>query len=61
MNAVVPSKPPPLLPLGSFVNRFGWKGKVGAVGWTGGERYYWLVTKDCVSMVPAFMLEDSHK
>ena len=33
-------------------------GTIGAVGITGGERYYWMVDKhEGVSMIPAFVVE----
>ena len=33
-------------------------GRVTASGWTGGERYYWLVDKHgCVAMMPAVIVE----
>ena len=35
------------------------QGVVQAVGFTGGERYYWLQDKNgTVKMIPAFMLEE---
>ena len=43
----------PTLPLGT-PTRFG---KVGMIGFTGGERYYWLVGKSGVSMMPASVIE----
>jgi len=36
-------------------------GKIEMVGITGGERYYWMLDKyKCVSMIPAFMVEQGH-
>jgi hypothetical protein len=32
-------------------------GKISMVGFTGGERYYWMTKKNEVAMVPAFMVE----
>ena len=42
---------------GKFVSYCGQRWKVGAVGLTGGERYYWLTRGSVVAMVPAFMLD----
>lgn len=43
-----------LLPIGAET-RFG---KIGMVGFTGGERYYWMIDKrGCVSMMPACVVE----
>lgn len=48
----------PLLKLGSWVDINGFRGKVAAVMWTGGERYYFLIgRKGSVSMIPAGALE----
>jgi hypothetical protein len=45
------SKP---LPLGTQTQ---W-GKIGAVGYIQGERYYWMIDEDgSVSMMPAFVVE----
>jgi len=45
------------LPLGTQTQ---W-GKIEMVGITGGERYYWMLDKHkCVSMIPAFMVEQGH-
>ena len=36
-------------------------GEIGAVGLTGGERYYWMTDKHgCVSMMPATVVEKRH-
>lgn len=44
-----------LLPLGTMTK---W-GRVGAVGLTRGERYYWLVSENgTVSMMPADVVEE---
>lgn len=41
--------------LGTVIKLYG---KVGAVGITGGERYYWLVNADGgVTMMPWFVIE----
>lgn len=46
------------LPLGTAVPPYG---EIQAVGMLGGERYYWLTTKDgAVSMIPAVVLEPMH-
>ena len=46
----------PPLPLGT---KTPW-GEVGAVMWTGGERYYHLINKrGTVSMIPGYMVEES--
>ncbi len=42
---------------GEFANYCGQRWKVGAVGFTGGERYYWLTRGGGVAMVPATMVE----
>lgn len=42
------------MPLGTYVHPYG---KVGAVAFLGGERYYFLSEGNGVSMIPAFMLE----
>lgn len=48
----IPATPP--LPLDTVTE---W-GRIGMVGVTGGERYYWMVDDDgTVSMVPWFMVE----
>jgi len=38
-----------IIPLGTIVKPWG---KVAAVGWTGGERYYWFIKDNSVSMIP---------
>ena len=44
-----------LLPLGTKTEY----GKIEMIGFVGGERYYWMVDRfGCVSMIPAFMLEN---
>jgi hypothetical protein len=43
------------IPLGTFIMPLG---KVGAVGMTNGERYYWMVGHDgAVTMTPAMVVE----
>ena len=42
---------------GSFANYCGQRWKVGAVGWDGVERYYWLVRLGVVLMAPATMVK----
>lgn len=42
------------LPLGTMVPDYG---RIDVVGWTGGERYYWLTGPNGVAMVPAFIIE----
>ncbi len=32
-------------------------GKIEAIGWTGGERYYWMIGANGVAMMPAFIVE----
>ncbi len=45
----------PIVPLGTVVKPWG---KVSAVGFTGGERYYWLIDEHgTVSMMPASLIE----
>ena len=47
----------PPLPLGSETE---W-GKIEMIGITGGERYYWMCdVSGVVSMIPAFMVEQSN-
>lgn len=44
-----------VVPLGTFVHPLG---KIGAVGFIGGERYYWTVGHDgAVGMMPAHTVE----
>ena len=44
-----------ILPLGTKTE---W-GKIEMVGITGGERYYWMIDKyKCISMIPAFIVEN---
>lgn len=43
-----------IIPIGTIVKPWG---KVVAIGFTKGERYYWFVDDNCVSMIPAFMVE----
>ena len=45
--------PRPPLPIGTQTE---W-GVIQAVGITGGERYYWIVDENIVSMFPAFIVE----
>lgn len=53
MRKPMPTTYPPL-PLGTKTE---W-GEIVMIGWTGGERYYWMVDEDkIVSMIPAFMVE----
>jgi hypothetical protein len=50
--------PPGLIPLGTKTQ---W-GNIAMVGFTGGERYYWMKDKHgCVSMMPAFIVEQQEK
>jgi len=46
-----------LLPLGTWVDYNGFRGKVAAIAWLG-ERYYFLVDGQSVSMIPAFALKE---
>ena len=35
-------------------------GKLFAIGWTGGERYYWLIDGEgTVSMMPSYVVHDA--
>ena len=43
------------IPLGTMIKEYG---KVGAVACIQGERYYFMVRGNLVSMIPAFMLEE---
>lgn len=45
------------IPIGSKIKYHRRNWIVGAVGLTGGERYYWLHRKNEVAMVPYFVLE----
>lgn len=45
------------IPLGEWVEGYG---EVEMVGFTGGERYYWMVNQGVVSMIPAFMAEPDY-
>jgi hypothetical protein len=49
------------LPLGTKTK---W-GKIGMIGITGGERYYWMTSWDgpvaSVAMIPAFIVESEHE
>ena len=48
-----------LVPIGEWVDGYG---EVQMVGFTGGERYYWLVNSDgAVSMMPATLIEPLYK
>ena len=52
-------KKPKPLKVGTLIEYHGRPWRIGMVGLTGGERYYWLVrTLGEVAMVPAFMLEE---
>lgn len=43
------------LKIGAVVKPYG---KIAAIGWLQGERYYWLIDKyGTVSMMPAFVVE----
>lgn len=44
------------LPLGTVVKPWG---RIDMIGITGGERYYWLVDGNIVSMIPATMVESA--
>lgn len=53
----------PLIPIGAIIkDPGGMTHVVTAVGFTGGERYYWLQQSDTravsVSMLPAFVIEE---
>ncbi len=43
-----------MIPLDTEVKPYG---KVQMIGYTGGERYYWLVNDYSVSMLPASLIE----
>lgn len=47
-----------MLSLGSKTKEWG---RVVMIGFTGGERYYWFVKGNIVSMIPAFMVERKRK
>lgn len=48
-----------IVPLGTIVKPWG---RVAAVGFTGGERYYWLIDEhETVSMMPASVVEPRYK
>jgi len=47
---------------GARIDRNGYAGTIGAVGFTGGERYYWLTLDDGgIAMLPAIALEEEHE
>ena len=51
-------KPRKALKVDSIATYHGRPWRVGMIGWTGGERYYWLVRAGGeVAMVPAFLVE----
>jgi len=45
------------IPLGEWVEGYG---EVEMVGFTGGERYYWLNNQGSITMIPAFMIEPDY-
>ena len=51
MSAIGQTTP---LPLGSHIPGYG---VIGAVGYTGDERYYWMCKSNNVSMIPASIIE----
>jgi len=53
--------PAPLVMPGQYADYCGQRWKVGAVGVTGGERYYWLVRFSLVLMAPATMVKPWEK
>ena len=46
-----------IIPLGEWVEGYG---EVEMVGFTGGERYYWLNNQGVITMIPAFMVEPDY-